>query len=521
VNKHLNNLIIGAIFSATFSIGSQAFAQDEEPIAIETDCTDRIDNDGDSMLDCADADCYESEACKSAGGLENTDLFCSDWIDNDGDGATDCDDVDCLRGGVTVCQGSWKGSMSGTGAKKQTPTDGQSKYRDMPAVGEGMSVVDLIGVGDDADGERNNMVCSDGIDNDKDGRTDCEDIGCRFDPSVTICHGNPDIRFSIAAAVGHSYDLETKLHDTRFTRLQLRSFGPVPGIQDSFFLVSTRMEKTPRLTFAMFSMPLFNTGHFININSGGGGLSNGMVSSAAKNPLLEPAYYLTSAFEQGNGAALEVSGPILPGFISYRAFVAGGAGRFNGNIGGRYFSSGEYNHTYGTGAAFTFHALGRFGRWDTRYLYTQVPVALTFNVGARLDQREFERFPAANASALFRWWRMQVIVEGFAKRELEFESDQFSYNAMVGFLIIPKYLMVAADIGQFYATEFGNAPPDLNVELERLGDVIQWRAALHYFAFGNTGLLSVLYSDKFQEQLKETRADQYTKELRIEAQFRF
>ena len=81
--------------------------------------------------------------------------------------------------------------------------------------------------------------------------------------------------------------------------------------------------------------------------------------------------------------------------------------------------------------------------------------------------------------------------------------------------------MLAADYGQFYATDFENPPAELNDELKRLGDVIQWRAALHYYVFGNTGLFSLLYSDKFQEQLAENREDEHTQELRIEAQFRF
>ena len=501
------------------TLSSPAIAQEDSPPAVETSCSDRVDNDGDTMIDCADADCYDHVECKSAGGLENTDVFCSDWIDNDGDGATDCDDRDCERNGVTVCQGSWKGSMNGTGVAKQ-PGNSAASF-DMPALKEGMSVVDLLGVGSDADGERNNFVCSDGIDNDGDGRVDCQDIGCRFDPNVTICQGSPDIRFSVAASVGHIYDFETELQDTRFTRLQLRSFGPVPGVQDSFFLISMRAEKTPRLTFAMFSMPIHKDGHFININSGGGGLSNGLVASTAKNPMLEPAFYLFSAFEQGNGAALEFNGPIIPGRLHYRAFVAGGAGRFNGNIGGRFFASGEFNHTYGAGGALMYYALGRFGRWDTRYLYTSVPLALTLNIGGRYDQREFERFPAAYTSALFRYKRFQIIAEGFAKRELEFDSYQFAYNAMVGILVWPKKIMIAADVGQFYATEFKNAPAQLNAELKRLGDVMQWRAAIHYFLFGNTGLLSLLYTDQFQEQLAANREDELTKELRLEAQFRF
>jgi len=50
---------------------------------IETDCGDSADNDGDTLIDCDDADCV--------GGAETD---CSDGIDNDCDTFTDCDDAD-------------------------------------------------------------------------------------------------------------------------------------------------------------------------------------------------------------------------------------------------------------------------------------------------------------------------------------------------------------------------------------------------------------------------------------------
>ena len=81
---------------------------------------------------------------------------------------------------------------------------------------------------------------------------------------------------------------------------------------------------------------------------------------------------------------------------------------------------------------------------------------------------------------------------------------QFAYNAMVGILHTKK-IMIAADVGQFYATEFKNAPAQLNAELKRLGDVMQWRAAIHYFPFGNTGLLSLLYNTNFKSNLRQPR----------------
>ena len=83
------------------------------------------------------------------------------------------------------------------------------------------------------------------------------------------------------------------------------------------------MEKTPRLTWAMFQLPV-GGGHYININSGGGGLSNALVLSTAKQLLLDPPFYVYSAFEQGNGAAMELGGPmpfLNPGFMRYRIFL--------------------------------------------------------------------------------------------------------------------------------------------------------------------------------------------------------
>ena len=55
----------------------------------ETACTGRVDEDGDGMVDCADADCFHDRACEAGGGEENNNARCSDWIDNDGDGQID------------------------------------------------------------------------------------------------------------------------------------------------------------------------------------------------------------------------------------------------------------------------------------------------------------------------------------------------------------------------------------------------------------------------------------------------
>ena len=75
--------------------------------------------------------------------------------------------------------------------------------------------------------------------------------------------------------------------------------------------------------------------------------------STAKQLLLDPPYYVYSAFEQGNGAAMELGGPmpfLNPGLMRYRVFFGGGSGRFAGNVGGRYFTYDNTNYTYSVGA---------------------------------------------------------------------------------------------------------------------------------------------------------------------------
>jgi hypothetical protein len=482
----------------------------------ETNCTDGIDNDGDGLQDCGDNDCYEKAVCKSDGGPENTDVRCSDWIDNDEDGYVDCSDKDCLTGVVKVCKGSWKGPLSQAGAQPSTSNE------DLPALGAGETVEDLIGKHGDKDGERNDQLCSDGIDNDKDGRTDCADFGCRFDPNVSVCRGNPGMRFSIVGNISMEYDLANKAFDTRFSKLQLRSFGPMPFIQDSFYLVSMRTEKTPRLTFAMFQVPL-GDGHFVNVNSGGGGLSNGMVLSSAKNLLLDPAFYLYSAFDQGNGAAVEFSGPVdTNGLAFYRAYVAGGSGLFTGNVGGRYFSYDNTNFTYGGGVTLQLNILGHHNRWDSQFLYTSASPVVALALGVKYDQRAQERYTAMNARLFYRWSNLIGSIESYTKREFEFQSWQTSYNVTLGYLIWPRHLMLGIDYGQFIAGDMELPPAQLETELKRQKNETMWRAALHWYFFRNVGVATLLYRDrKLSSNDPANPETEEEREMRLEIQYRF
>ncbi|MDH5490469.1 MAG: hypothetical protein OEY14_00700 [Myxococcales bacterium] len=494
----------------------------EAPAATETVCDDGEDQDGDGMIDCADADCFEVAVCAAGGREERNDERCSDWVDNDGDAAVDCDDQDCQGPGITVCEGSLP--SEGHGAATGGGED------ELPELSGDMTVEDLIGQHGDADGERNDFLCADGIDNDGDGRTDCADFGCRFDPQVSVCAGRPSFRFSVVAGVGAQLDVQELMDDTglylpadiRFTRLQLRVLGPIPLVENSFFLLSLRMERSPRLTFAHFQIPLGDTGHYIAVNSGSGGLSSGLIISTSKQPLLDPAYYLFNAFEQGNGAALEVGGPVFgSSLLRYRAFVAGGSGYFNGNVGGRFFRSDTQNFTYSVGAQLAVNLIGHFDRFDSPMLFTPGSLTLATLIGAKYDQRPRERYPAANMLGVFMYRSFLVRAEIYTKREIDFGAWQTAWNLQTSILLLPRRLLLAADVGQFVAGDF--EPPDgFDADLRRPLDELQWRVAMHLYWYRNIGLLSLLYAERHIEENVDRPTDRTVeRSLRLEAQFRF
>jgi hypothetical protein len=495
-------------------------------LAQETNCSDGVDNDGDTVLDCGDNDCKDDAVCKADGNSENSNGRCTDWIDNDNDGYVDCDDKDCESIGITACEGSWDK------AQKKSKPAGTDDPNAMPELKPGMTVEDLLGTAGDNDGERNDYLCSDGIDNDNDGAVDCADFGCRFDPTVGVCRESPGIRFSIVSHITASYDFEaddsSSAADVRFSTLQLRAFGPMPYIQDSFFLISMRTERTPRLTFALFQIPL-GGGHFLNINSGGGGLTTGLIRSASKQLLVQQPFYVYNAFEGGNGAAVEVGGPLADdGSLNYRVFLAGGSGRFNGNVGGRFFSFDNTNFTYSVGAQLSMNLVGHVNRWDTPMLYTPVPQALNLTVGAKYDQRAQERYPAANVQLTYRGGRFIATGEAYGKTELEFGAEQLGYNVTVGYLAVPKYLLLAADFGQFISSDYDDLPEngsDIESDIRNQDQELQWRVGAHWYFYRNIGVLSVVYTEAhiepFQIPGRDPEADVTERELRLVAQYRF
>ena len=77
------------------------------------DCSNGIDDDGDSFIDCDDFDCNGDTACPGG-------EICDDGIDNDNDTFIDCDDFGCS--GDPAC-GSGTGSCAEYGCVDYTPTN--------------------------------------------------------------------------------------------------------------------------------------------------------------------------------------------------------------------------------------------------------------------------------------------------------------------------------------------------------------------------------------------------------------
>ncbi len=454
----------------------------KEPAGKETDCSDHKDNDGDTVFDCGDADCGKEAHCQPDGKPESTNAKCSDWIDNDGDGVIDCEDKECQLSSITVCGGSWQGDVDGQGGDN----DGSGPVVPSPAGGGGN--------GSGAGEEPNKRLYSGDVEQ----------------PDSEGGVGFVGVRFGVVAAVqelvtttniNDPATYETRV-DTRFDTLQLRAFGALPLLEDSFFLLSMSAAQSPRISFALFQFPL-GAGHYVNLNSGGSTLSAQPLVSAAKRPLLDTPRYLLNSFDQFLDAGVEVNGPIVLNLLRYRVFVGGGTGLF-GDFGGRRFEDASVNPTYSAGAQVWATPVGIYNRFDSPFLYRPVPMAVAVALGGKFEQREQERFPAVHGVGVFRYGLFSLQAESYNKAELNFGALSTANYLQVGVLLWPEWFFVAADVGHFLTSPFGELenygvevpgdvvnPPN---QLKRNRNQIQARAALHWFFWRQNGVMSVRYT---------------------------
>lgn len=159
-------------------------------------CSDGMDNDGDGFTDCMDRSCFspavgDQEARGAQVCLrEMTNEACSDGEDNDGDGFVDCADASCHGDAIVVCapdstdvvaEGSrdtiearcTDDVSNGGGA---LPGESNTPFRGADC-GDFTCLFFFDGC-DEVTPENTNATCSDGVDNDGDGLTDCQDTGC-------------------------------------------------------------------------------------------------------------------------------------------------------------------------------------------------------------------------------------------------------------------------------------------------------------------------------------------------------
>ncbi len=135
-------------------------------------CSDGVDNDCDGYIDCKDRSCsgdgksYDGDPDEEAKAYcsgsysvseepENTETACQDKADNNLNGLIDCDDPDCKT--FAFCQNLTREPPERPGAFTSLPENEKMGY-----------IVQEY------------TYCTDGIDNDKNGRTDCDEYRCHI-----------------------------------------------------------------------------------------------------------------------------------------------------------------------------------------------------------------------------------------------------------------------------------------------------------------------------------------------------
>ena len=222
--------------------------------------------------------------------------------------------------------------------------------------------------------------------------------------------------------------------------------------------------------------------------------------------------------------------------LRYRVFAGGGTGLF-GDAGGRFFQDASINPTYSAGGQLWLTPIGIYNRFDSPFLYRPVPQALSFALGAKYEQREVERFPAAHGVIVYRNGLFAMQAESYVKTELNYGTVQNANYLQLGVLAIPEWLFVAADVGNFMSSDpnqleslvgyvapaKGSAQPN---KLLRQQNQLQFRAAAHYFFWRQNGVLTARYSFTNADPIpigaqKDRRFPVITNEVVVQAQLRF
>lgn len=144
-----------SIFSALFFLLCVLSCNEGNEPGIEV-CNNGVDDDGDGVADCNDADCVTFSGCSNR-------EICDNGTDDDGDGVVDCSDADCNSFGNCTATGS--GEICDNGVDDDG--DGLIDCNDADCNSfnncDGGSIVE---------------ICNNGRDDDGDGMIDCNDEDC-------------------------------------------------------------------------------------------------------------------------------------------------------------------------------------------------------------------------------------------------------------------------------------------------------------------------------------------------------
>lgn len=117
---------------------------------------------------------------------ESSALACGDNVDNDGDGLVDCFDPDCVHLDTCSIQGCSPSNCAGCCGVDGTCFLGTQQN----ACGSLGTACDTCGLGETCSVSECRAVrenCTNGVDDDADGATDCADTQCATDPACATC----------------------------------------------------------------------------------------------------------------------------------------------------------------------------------------------------------------------------------------------------------------------------------------------------------------------------------------------
>ena len=167
---------------------------------IEVQCFDNFDNDDNGLTDCDDPSCEQQvcgAGCKCIN-LQRTESICHDGLDNEGDGKTDCADPDCsglaCRAGCSCVADGGQVEVDCTDGVDHD-LDGDADCLDLDCVGQFCTPPEIYFQCTAAKACRCNggvqiaevgsIRCADNVDNDCNGKRDCQEDSCSGSSCLT------------------------------------------------------------------------------------------------------------------------------------------------------------------------------------------------------------------------------------------------------------------------------------------------------------------------------------------------